>query len=119
MRLSQVATGIGLGSLMAIQNHHRRTAGKKDVRRIVMTDSEEDNHQIIYGASNGYLRVDVLDKPVKGTKRDFIRLSLKSSRKGSTEAWHAFTEWEAFQIARMLLWAVSKRNKGIKLEEMK
>lgn len=80
---------------------------------------EDDDYVAVHGASSGILRVDVLNKPVKGTRRDFIRLSMRSSRKRDKAVWHAFTDWEALQVARMLLWAVSRRSKQIKLEEMR
>jgi len=83
---------------------------------------DEMTHLAIHGDRAGLLRVDVLKKPQKGTPRDHIRLTLCGSWKGEKPIWHSFTDWEALEVARLLLWAISKRQrvkKRITLEMMK
>jgi hypothetical protein len=72
---------------------------------------KQPNYLAIHGARNGLLRIDVLKKPQPGTRRDFIRLLTCGSRKTDKAFWISFNDWEAFEVARILLWAVAKRGR--------
>lgn len=76
------------------------------------------NHYTIHGANEGKWGVRILKKPMAGTKRDHILFYWKSSRGSDRADFVAMTDFEALTLANMLIWALIKRNKRCKLEEM-
>ncbi len=76
------------------------------------------DHYTIHGANKGHWGVRILEKPQKGTRRDFILFYWRSSRKGDRARLVSMTDFEALTLANMLTWALMKRNRKCKLEEM-
>ena len=76
------------------------------------------DHYTIHGQNKGHWSVRVLEKPMKGTRQDFIQFYWKSSCKTDGAGWISMTDFEAISLAHMLIWGVMKRNKKCKLEEM-